>query len=139
MALTLLQCYLDRTNLAFASMQLTKDLNFTAETYGLGAGLFYLGKPELCSIGFSHDAPRCQVRCRGNRRSPESLTDVTSSAGSYNAKKGHHSDSENGACARDAGYSLSMIPSQLILMKLGANVWLGTIGEDLSTPSSQGH
>lgn len=38
-----LQCYLDRTNLAFASMQLTKDLNFTAETYGLGAGLFYLG------------------------------------------------------------------------------------------------
>ncbi|KAF5840351.1 major facilitator superfamily domain-containing protein [Dunaliella salina] len=60
-------CYLDRTNLAFASMQLTKDLNFTAETYGLGAGLFYLG------------------------------------------------------------YSLSMIPSQLMLMKLGANVWLGII------------
>lgn len=29
--------------MAFASMQLTKDLNFTAETYGLGAGLFYLG------------------------------------------------------------------------------------------------
>ena len=36
-------CYIDRTNLAFASIQLTHDLDFTPEVYGLGSGLFFLG------------------------------------------------------------------------------------------------
>jgi len=36
-------CYLDRTNLAFAAVQLSKDLGLSCATYGLGAGLFFLG------------------------------------------------------------------------------------------------
>jgi hypothetical protein len=36
-------CYIDRTNLAFASLSLNRDLNFTPEVYGLGSGLFFLG------------------------------------------------------------------------------------------------
>eukprot|EP00967_Tisochrysis_lutea_P048433 scaffold59146_cov17-Tisochrysis_lutea.AAC.1 len=98
-------------------MQLTKDLNFTAETYGLGAGLFYLGKPSghsdissfsalqlntsvtrICFCGFSAALQDCLL--------------------TWNASH----------ATRGAGYSLSMIPSQLMLMKLGANVWLGIIG-----------
>lgn len=35
--------YLDRTNLAFAAVELNRDLGFTCETYGLGAGLFFVG------------------------------------------------------------------------------------------------
>lgn len=37
-------CYLDRTNLAFASLQLNKDLDFSKRVYGLGSGpFFFLG------------------------------------------------------------------------------------------------
>lgn len=36
-------CYLDRTNLAFAAVQLSKELGLSCATYGLGAGLFFLG------------------------------------------------------------------------------------------------
>ena len=35
--------YLDRTNLSFAAVELNRDLGFTCETYGLGAGLFFVG------------------------------------------------------------------------------------------------
>lgn len=35
--------YIDRTNLAFASIQLNQDLGFSPEVYGLGSGLFFLG------------------------------------------------------------------------------------------------
>jgi len=35
--------YLDRTNLAYAAVELNRDLGFTCETYGLGAGLFFVG------------------------------------------------------------------------------------------------
>lgn len=35
--------YLDRTNLAFAAVELNRDLGFTCQTYGLGAGLFFIG------------------------------------------------------------------------------------------------
>eukprot|EP00775_Hariotina_reticulata_P014249 gene14249-14397_t len=34
--------YLDRTSLAFASIQLTQDLKFSPTTYGLASGLFFL-------------------------------------------------------------------------------------------------
>ena len=36
-------CYIDRSSLAFASPQLTADLNFSEVEYGLGAGLFFVG------------------------------------------------------------------------------------------------
>ena len=35
--------YVDRINISFASLQMNQDLHFSAETYGLGAGLFSLG------------------------------------------------------------------------------------------------
>lgn len=35
--------YLDRTNLAYAAVELNRDLGFTCETYGLGAGMFFVG------------------------------------------------------------------------------------------------
>ena len=35
--------YIDRVNISFASLQMNADLHFSAEVYGLGAGLFSLG------------------------------------------------------------------------------------------------
>jgi ACS family tartrate transporter-like MFS transporter len=35
--------YLDRTNVSFAALGMNRDLGFSATTYGLGAGLFFLG------------------------------------------------------------------------------------------------
>ena len=35
--------YLDRTNLAFASIQMSQDLNLTTAQYGVGSGLFFVG------------------------------------------------------------------------------------------------
>lgn len=35
--------YLDRVNVGFASLEMTKDLRFSNEVYGFGAGIFYLG------------------------------------------------------------------------------------------------
>jgi MFS transporter, ACS family, tartrate transporter len=34
--------YIDRVNISFASLQMNRDLNFTATVYGFGAGLFFL-------------------------------------------------------------------------------------------------
>ena len=34
--------YMDRVNISFAALQMNRDLHFTATTYGLGAGLFFL-------------------------------------------------------------------------------------------------
>lgn len=36
-----LLCYLDRTNLSFAALDMNTDLNFSERTYGLGAGVFF--------------------------------------------------------------------------------------------------
>lgn len=36
-------CYIDRTNLAFASFTMTRDLNFSPSVYGAGSGLFFAG------------------------------------------------------------------------------------------------
>ncbi|GLC52415.1 hypothetical protein PLESTB_000626600 [Pleodorina starrii] len=60
-------CYIDRTNLSFASIQLNHDLDFNAQVYGLGSGLFFLG------------------------------------------------------------YSLFMVPSNIIMMRVGAPRWLGLL------------
>lgn len=35
--------YLDRVNVSYAALEMTTDLGFTAETYGLGAGIFFVG------------------------------------------------------------------------------------------------
>lgn len=35
--------YLDRVNVGFAALQMRADLNFSAEVYGFGAGIFFLG------------------------------------------------------------------------------------------------
>src|ERR1700722_17263306 len=34
--------YMDRVNISFASLQMNRDLHFSATVYGLGAGLFFL-------------------------------------------------------------------------------------------------
>ncbi|KAG1679622.1 hypothetical protein FOA52_006139 [Chlamydomonas sp. UWO 241] len=60
-------CYIDRTNLAFASLTMTRELQFSPTVYGTGSGLFFLG------------------------------------------------------------YSLSMIPSQLIGLRVGVSRWLGIL------------
>eukprot|EP00884_Botryococcus_braunii_P022688 jgi/Botrbrau1/9102/Bobra.0305s0009.1 len=36
-------CYLDRSSLAFGSLQLMKDLSFSKTVYGIGAGIFFVG------------------------------------------------------------------------------------------------
>ena len=41
--------YIDRLNLSFASLQMNKDLHFSASVYGLGAGLFFIGY-ALCEV-----------------------------------------------------------------------------------------
>src|SRR5579864_3710986 len=35
--------YLDRINIGFAALQMRQQLGFSDETYGLGAGLFFVG------------------------------------------------------------------------------------------------
>ena len=35
--------YMDRINISFASLQMNKDLHFSASVYGFGAGLFFIG------------------------------------------------------------------------------------------------
>ncbi|MBI3949732.1 MAG: MFS transporter [Acidobacteria bacterium] len=35
--------FLDRVNIGYAALEMTKDLGFTAEVYGFGAGIFFIG------------------------------------------------------------------------------------------------
>lgn len=35
--------YLDRVNIGYASLQMTKELHFSDVVYGLGAGIFFIG------------------------------------------------------------------------------------------------
>ena len=35
--------YLDRANLAYAGLEMTKELHFSNEVYGFGGGIFFLG------------------------------------------------------------------------------------------------
>ena len=41
--------YMDRVNISFASIQMNRDLHFSATTYGMGAGLFFIGY-SLCEV-----------------------------------------------------------------------------------------
>jgi ACS family tartrate transporter-like MFS transporter len=36
-------CFLDRVNVGYAALEMTKDLSFTPEIYGFGAGIFFFG------------------------------------------------------------------------------------------------
>jgi ACS family tartrate transporter-like MFS transporter len=36
-------CYLDRSNVSIAALQMNKELNFNSATFGFGAGIFFLG------------------------------------------------------------------------------------------------
>jgi MFS transporter, ACS family, tartrate transporter len=44
-----LVAYMDRANISFAAKSMNRDLHFTATTYGLGAGLFFLAY-ALCEV-----------------------------------------------------------------------------------------
>ena len=35
--------FLDRVNVAYAALEMTRDLGFTAEVFGFGAGIFFIG------------------------------------------------------------------------------------------------
>ncbi|MEI9968663.1 MAG: MFS transporter [Terracidiphilus sp.] len=41
--------YMDRINISFASLQMNRDLHFSARVYGFGAGLFFIGY-ALCEL-----------------------------------------------------------------------------------------
>lgn len=41
--------YMDRINISFASLQMNRDLHFSASVYGFGAGLFFIGY-ALCEV-----------------------------------------------------------------------------------------
>jgi ACS family tartrate transporter-like MFS transporter len=41
--------YMDRINISFASLQMNRDLHFSASIYGFGAGLFFIGY-ALCEV-----------------------------------------------------------------------------------------
>ena len=41
--------FVDRTNISFASLQMNRDLHFSASVYGFGAGLFFVGY-ALCEV-----------------------------------------------------------------------------------------
>ncbi len=41
--------YMDRINISFASLQMNRDLHFSASVYGFGAGLFFVGY-ALCEV-----------------------------------------------------------------------------------------
>ena len=41
--LLFLTAWLDRINVSYAALEMTKDLGFTAAIYGFGAGIFFLG------------------------------------------------------------------------------------------------
>jgi ACS family tartrate transporter-like MFS transporter len=41
--------YMDRINISFASLQMDRDLHFSASVYGFGAGLFFIGY-ALCEV-----------------------------------------------------------------------------------------
>ena len=40
--------YMDRINVSFASLQMNKELHFSAAVYGFGAGLFFIGYALRC-------------------------------------------------------------------------------------------
>ncbi len=77
-------CYIDRTNLAYASFSMTRDLQFSPSVYGTGAW-----RPASGGRRNSHLSPFFYT----------------------------------GSGLFFAGYSLAMIPSQLIGLRVGMSRW----------------
>lgn len=50
--------YIDRTNLSFASLTMGRDLGLTAEQYGLGSGMFFIGY-ALFQVNTAHAMLAC--------------------------------------------------------------------------------
>jgi sugar phosphate permease len=55
--------YLDRTNVGFAALTMNKDLGLTAEQFGFGAGMFFIG--YSCSRFPAISSCRRSVRASG--------------------------------------------------------------------------
>jgi len=53
--------YLDRTNVAYAALQMSEDLNFSDRVFGLGAGMFFIGY-VLLQIPATLLVERCTAR-----------------------------------------------------------------------------
>jgi ACS family tartrate transporter-like MFS transporter len=54
--------YMDRINISFASLQMNRDLHFSASVYGFGAGLFFIGY-ALCEVPSNLLLLRFGARC----------------------------------------------------------------------------
>src|SRR3954470_25064724 len=54
-------CFLDRVNVGYAALEMTKDLSFSPEIYGFGAGIFFFGY-------FLLEVPGCLIVKRGGPR-----------------------------------------------------------------------
>jgi hypothetical protein len=57
LVLLVMASFIDRTNLAFASVTMMKDLGMSNTIYGLGSGLFFLGYASF-QVSFAKDV--CQ-------------------------------------------------------------------------------
>jgi ACS family tartrate transporter-like MFS transporter len=53
--------YMDRINISFASLQMNRDLHFSASVYGFGAGLFFIGY-ALCEVPSNLMLLRCGAK-----------------------------------------------------------------------------
>src|SRR5215469_1303125 len=54
-------CSIDRYNVSFATLTMSKDLHFTAAIFGFGAGIFYIGY-LLFQIPFSVSSEKKSAR-----------------------------------------------------------------------------
>ena len=98
-------CYVDRTNLAFAALQLNRDLHFSHRIYGLGSGLFFF-------IGYV----TFQVHVSASQLAPSShLPTITRMIQ---------------ACWHQACCHIHLplqVPSNLAIVQFGGRVWLGCL------------
>src|ERR1700759_1629565 len=53
--------YMDRVNISFASLQMNRDLHFSASIYGFGAGLFFV---SYAACEFRSNQAPCRVGAR---------------------------------------------------------------------------
>ncbi len=62
LAIGFMVAYLDRANISFAALSMNKDLGFTETTFGLGAGVFFVGY-LLCEVPSNMLLNRFGARC----------------------------------------------------------------------------
>ncbi len=100
--------YIDRSNVSFASLQFKSDLGLSAEQYGLGAG----------NSLPSHYLLVCLIQ--------------PASQSSQIGRKQLTWDLAFTSCPHDAGifyigYAVFQIPSNLVITRVGAPLWLGML------------